>query len=392
MLDRQLLLRVLAYDTAPTTQVIGNLLATLEKMAALRYLLRGHTGKINALAYRPESDEPILASGGEDHTVRLWDARQGKPIGDPLTGHTDQVRAVAFNPLDGNLLVSTGDDGLLFLWNTETGQPIKQIQLDAPGRSLAFSADGKALAVGKGDGSIDRRDAASLESIGDLLAGHAGAVTSLVFSYDNYEDAKLYSGGQDKMIKVWDAASGSLLNEKQAAGEVMTLAVSDGGFLVSGDANLGVELWDGSDLNRIQSAPVTPGGQSLLVGFNADEFGNTSLIYVDNENSLVDWQWEQNHINLPLLGYKGPIDSAAFTRSPGGLEYASSLGDTILVWATQAERQLPPDLSSASQDPAQARALACQLAGRSLSPEEWRLHLPDYVPYRQVCEAFPAGQ
>jgi hypothetical protein len=74
------------------------------------------------------------------------------------------------------------------------------------------------------------------------------------------------------------------------------------------------------------------------------------------------------------------------------LEYASSLGDTILVWATQSGGPLQPDLSSAAQDPAQARALACRLAGRSLSPEEWRLYLPDYVPYRQVCEAFPPGQ
>ena len=391
-LDRQLLLRVLAYDTAPTSQVFDNLLASLKKTAVLRYFLRGHTGKINALAYRPESEQPILVSGGEDHTVRLWDVRQGQAIGDPLAGHTDQVRAVAFSPLDGDLLVSTGDDGLLFLWDTGTGQPLKQIQLGAPGRSLAFSADGKAVAVGKGDGSIDRRDAASLESIGDLLAGHAGAVASLAFSYDNYEDAKLYSGGQDKMIRVWDAASGRLLNEKQAAGEVTTLAVSDGGFLVSGDTTIGVELWDGSDLNRIQSAPVTPGGQPLLVGFNSDEFGNTSLIYADNENHLADWQWELNQISLPLLGYEGPVDSAAFTRSLDGLEYAASLGDAILVWAAQSARQLQPDLDSAAQDPAQARALACRLAGRSLSPEEWRLYLPDYVPYRQVCEASPAGQ
>ena len=214
---------------------------------------------------------------------------------------------------------------------------------------------------------------------------------SLAFSYDNYEDAKLYSGGQDKTIRVWDAASGRLLNEKQVAGEVTTLAVSDGGFLVSGVTSIGVELCDDS-LNRIQSAPVTPGGQPLVVGFSSDESGNTSLIYADNENHLADWQWELNEISLPLVGYDGPVDSAAFTRSADGLEYASSLAGAILVWVAQAERRLQPDLGSAAQDPAQARALACRLAGRSLSPEEWRDYLPGHVPYRTLCEAFPAGQ
>ena len=390
-LDRQLLLRVLAYDIAPSSQVFGHLLASLEETAVLRYFLRGHIGKINALAYRPESEQPLLASGGEDHTVRLWDVRQGQAIGAPLTGHADRVRALAFNPLASHLLVSTGDDGLLYLWDTQTGQPLKQIQLSAPGRSLAFSADGKAVAVGKGDGSIDRRDAGSLEPIGDPIQAHGGPVMSLAFSYDNYEDAKLYSGGQDKTIRVWDAASGRLLNEKQVAGEVTTLAVSDGGFLVSGVTSIGVELWDDS-LNRIQSAPVTPGGQPLVVGFSSDESGNTSLIYADNENHLADWQWELNEISLPLVGYDGPVDSAAFTRSADGLEYASSLAGAILVWVAQAERRLQPDLGSAAQDPAQARALACRLAGRSLSPEEWRDYLPGHVPYRTLCEAFPAGQ
>ena len=36
-------------------------------------------------------DRPVLATGGEDKTVRLWDPANGTPLGDPLTGHTDQV-------------------------------------------------------------------------------------------------------------------------------------------------------------------------------------------------------------------------------------------------------------------------------------------------------------
>ncbi|HUF54704.1 MAG TPA: TIR domain-containing protein [Dehalococcoidia bacterium] len=59
------------------------------------------------VAYSP--DGAILASAGDDHTVRLWDVATRQPIGEPLTGHEERVNSVAFSP-DGAILASAGGD------------------------------------------------------------------------------------------------------------------------------------------------------------------------------------------------------------------------------------------------------------------------------------------
>ena len=75
--------------------------------------LTGHTAGVWAVAFSP--DGGLLASGGGDGTVRLWDPVTAEPVGRPLTGHTGGVRAVAFSP-DGGLLASGAGDGTVRLW------------------------------------------------------------------------------------------------------------------------------------------------------------------------------------------------------------------------------------------------------------------------------------
>ena len=63
------------------------------------------TARSPAVAFN--HDGTLLASAGDDGTVRLWDPATGDPVGDPLTGHDGGVTAVAFNH-DGTLLASAG--------------------------------------------------------------------------------------------------------------------------------------------------------------------------------------------------------------------------------------------------------------------------------------------
>ncbi|CCA72692.1 related to WD40-repeat protein (notchless protein) [Serendipita indica DSM 11827] len=83
--------------------------------------LQGHEDRVRAAGFSPDGSR--IVSGSDDITIRVWDAETGQPLGDPLRGHKGWVRAVQFSP-DGSRIVSGSDDQTVRLWNAATGQPL----------------------------------------------------------------------------------------------------------------------------------------------------------------------------------------------------------------------------------------------------------------------------
>ena len=105
------------------------------------------------MAFGP--DGHLLASAGNDMSVRLWDPVNRRPVGDPLTGHNGAVTSVRFSP-DGHLLASASVDMSVRLWNPETGKAIGVIDATLGGHNgavfgVAFSPDGRLLASASAD-------------------------------------------------------------------------------------------------------------------------------------------------------------------------------------------------------------------------------------------------
>ncbi|KAG2033939.1 WD40-repeat-containing domain protein [Suillus americanus] len=96
---------------------------------AVQTVLRGHTDYVRSVSFSPDGTH--IVTGSDDHTVRLWDAGTGQPLGEPLLGHTSYVTSVSFSP-DGTRIVTGSHDHTVRLWDAATRQPSQQCAVSDP--------------------------------------------------------------------------------------------------------------------------------------------------------------------------------------------------------------------------------------------------------------------
>jgi WD40 repeat protein len=180
--------------------------------------LPGRTGRARAVA--ADRDGKRIAAAWADPVVSVW---EGTRLLCELTGHKGAVLTVAFGPRPG-LLASAGDDETIRIWDLAAG---KETACHSPRgyrvTVLAASPSGTTIAAGCADGTVLVYAAGTTGTLPDwadatVLAGHAHGITAISFDDGG---GFLATGSRDGTARIWDlttrAATTVLLSGSAAA-------------------------------------------------------------------------------------------------------------------------------------------------------------------------------
>jgi WD40 repeat protein len=329
----------------------------------------GHEGQIKALVF--SSDSQLLASGGADQGLRLWNVTTGTEIA-CLRGHTSDIWSIAFHPNGRELYSSSGSENLIRVWDIQRAlQSTMERRHDGPVYDVAFSPDGPFFASAGSRGEVRIWTLDSPQHIHELHC-HDSEVRALAFSRDG---RWLVTAGADRKAKVWNVTDWSAVschdehtNEVRAIAVApsvdriasMSLAKADGihiwnpltgqtcvtlpswlpwdtdisfspdGRLLAApnetDGRTGITLWDTMTARPRFRLPHDLGPWSITFSPNA-----RMIATAGGEYSIKLWDTASGQLLRTLLGHSAAIYDLAF--SPDGTRLASaSLDQTVRLW------------------------------------------------------------
>lgn len=300
-------------------------------------VLTGHKYKINYIRF--SKDGRYLASGGWDDYVVVWDMKTFTKI-HVLKGHTDWIREIEFSP-DNKHIVSGSHDGSFKIWDLYSGKlehdveptprefikkgPFPEFDRKAKNAisALAYSPDGKFLAVGSTDKLIRIWDLESFELI-QKLKGHNTSVFYIAFSS---KDDIMISGSIYENLIAWDTKSFKPLRKiSEESGYNGSFQLFNDEKYLLNTGNDTINIWEISTGNLIRSIPAQDMLQSVQL--TPDE---KYMVTCGEDYTLKLWDFKTGK---ELWTYSNPKPELADCKiSPDGklLALATPEGK-ILIW------------------------------------------------------------
>jgi WD40 repeat protein len=330
---------------APTPEAERALRRALDA-SRVRATFQGSKVAVNSAAFSPGGS--LVATGGQDRAVRVWDASTSRRIA-ALPRHRGAVHDVSFTPDGSSLLTSSFDRvaniGVLRLWRFRQGR-VRGWTHKSFGQSAELSPQGRLLTTGFIAPAIMWRRAGGTWRSLEVLAGRGETGASATFS----RDGKLAVGTIDRLtsdadvVRIWRTDSGEQIAELEGYEQIgRTAALSDDGKLV---ATIGVDLAVRVlDVQTRRTVSLLRGHQDFpeAVAFSPD---GGRIVTGGGDGTARVWDVRRGRQLAVLRGHRGPVTSVAFDLSGRRVLTASEDGtarswDVVGAGATRRPERQP---------------------------------------------------
>jgi WD40 repeat protein len=316
------------------------------------YTVGSHEGVVETVAVTVRHDRPVIVSGGDDRTVRVWDLETGSPVLEPLTGHNDTVTAVAVGQRHGQpVIVSGGDDGTVRVWDLETGSPVLEPLTGHDDTVTAVAVGqrhGQPVIVSGGfDATVRVWDLETGSPVLEPLTGHDDAVTAVAVG-QRHGQPVIVSASFDEQLRVWDMETGDLVLEPLTGHDDTVTAVAVGQrhgqpVIVSAgdDKDEKVRVWDLESGAQVFGPLSGHHGTINAVTAGEQRRGHSIVVSGGDDQTIRVWDFQSGEQVLdPLTGHDGTVTAVAVSERHGRPVIVSGSADrTVRVWDLDPQRR-----------------------------------------------------
>ncbi|XP_070827402.1 protein Atg16l2 isoform X2 [Chaetodon trifascialis] len=248
-----------------------------------RQVLEAHEQGINAVRFSSSSD--LLATGGTDRVIKLWEVRGGLLTHRAtLDGSTEGITCIEFNQTGLRILAASYDKSAL-LWQRD--EPVPKL----------------------------------------TLTGHSRKVTAARFSSCPHQ---VVTGSADRTIRLWDLHRAACVQVAEVASYCSDLVCPEN-CIISGHFDCKIRVWDTRTVGCVQELPAQ--GKVTSLDVSSDHRQLLSCCR-DDCLQLVDLRRRSNErVCFRADGFKCGSDSTKAVISPDGSFLAAGSADgAVYIW------------------------------------------------------------
>ncbi|XP_050985208.1 protein Atg16l2 [Labeo rohita] len=264
------------------------------------FTLDAHELGINAVRFSTSSN--LLATGGTDRVIKLWDIEAGTLQNrGTLDGSNEGITSIEFDPTGTRILAASYDKSALF-WRLEDSVPKV------------------------------------------TLTGHSRKVTAAKFKYSQRQ---VVTGSADRTVKIWDLQRAACIQTIEVLSFCSDVVCSEY-LIISSHYDRKIRFWDSRAGTCTQEVPLQGRVTSLDLCPNHRQLLSCSR---DDILQLVDLRKSNDRVAFRAEGFKCGSDSTKAIFSPDGSFLAAGSADgAVYIWNVNTgnlEKQLP-DMHRAS--------------------------------------------